>query len=279
MKKIGFIDYYLDEWHANNYPEMFRQYTEGLEVAYAYGMIDSPKGGLTNKQWGEKYGIEVLDSIEEVIEKSDYLIVLSPDNPEMHEELCELPLKSGKNTYIDKTFADTVEIAKRIFKMAEEGHTKCYSTSALFFAEEYQPVYERNVDYIDSCGPNSFEIYAIHQLEPITAMVRSYPARAMAVADSKNPTVILEYENGKVVKVALFSLGGPFSMNIGYADSSAELIEVKEDFWKPFICSLGAFFKTGEIPVPHENTLAVIAAREAGMEALKKPYEWVEVRK
>ena len=26
MKKIGFIDYYLDEWHANNYPEMLEKF-------------------------------------------------------------------------------------------------------------------------------------------------------------------------------------------------------------------------------------------------------------
>ena len=25
MKKIGFIDYYLDEWHANNYPRMIAE--------------------------------------------------------------------------------------------------------------------------------------------------------------------------------------------------------------------------------------------------------------
>lgn len=24
MKKTGFIDYYLDEWHANNYPQWIR---------------------------------------------------------------------------------------------------------------------------------------------------------------------------------------------------------------------------------------------------------------
>ena len=49
-KKIGFIDYYLDEWHANQYPRMFQKWTEGFEVACAYGMIDSPHaGGLTSK--------------------------------------------------------------------------------------------------------------------------------------------------------------------------------------------------------------------------------------
>ena len=46
--KIGFIDYYLDEWHANNYPELIKELSGGdMEVAYAYGHIDSPIGGMT----------------------------------------------------------------------------------------------------------------------------------------------------------------------------------------------------------------------------------------
>ena len=114
MKKIGFIDYYLDEWHANNYPDMIKKaYPGEFEVSYAFGLIDSPKGGMTNRSWAEKNGITLCESIEELVEKRDYLIVLSPDNSEMHEELCKIPLKSGKNTFVDKTFAPTREIAER----------------------------------------------------------------------------------------------------------------------------------------------------------------------
>ena len=41
--QVGFIDYYLDEWHANNYPRMLKELTGGeVEVAYAYGQIPSP---------------------------------------------------------------------------------------------------------------------------------------------------------------------------------------------------------------------------------------------
>ena len=93
MKRVGFIDYYLDEWHANNYPELFRKYAGSCEVVCAYGKIDSPlPGGINTREWGEKYGIAIADSIEEVIERSDCLVVLSPDNPEMHEELSRLCL-------------------------------------------------------------------------------------------------------------------------------------------------------------------------------------------
>ena len=96
MLKIGFIDYYLDEWHANNYPEFIKEASAGeMEVAYAYGHIDSPIGGMTTDEWCAKYQIPRCMSIGELIEKSDVLIVLSPDNCEMHEQLCELPLRSG----------------------------------------------------------------------------------------------------------------------------------------------------------------------------------------
>lgn len=278
MKKIGFIDYFLDEWHANSYPEMFKKWVPGVEVAYAYGMIDSPRpGGLTNTEWGEKYGVEVLDSIEEVIEKSDYLLVLSPDNPEMHEELCRLPLQSGKLTYIDKTFAETLESAKRIFKMAQDGNTKCYSSSALYFAKEYSEIYGKEAVYIDSCGPNRFPIYIIHQLEPIVAMLKEKPVRAMSVGTEEFPVVIVEFEGGKRAKMSTFLKSETFSMNIGLKDEKAEFVKVQSDFWKGFIKSLAYFFETGEIPVPHENTLRVIAAREAANKALRKPYEWVYV--
>ena len=41
MFKIGFIDYYLDEWHANNYPAWIKKATNGeMQVTHAWGMTD-----------------------------------------------------------------------------------------------------------------------------------------------------------------------------------------------------------------------------------------------
>ena len=63
MKKVGFIDYYLDEWHANNYPRLLKLNSDDrYEVCYAYGKIDSPIGGMTNREWSEKYGVALLDT-------------------------------------------------------------------------------------------------------------------------------------------------------------------------------------------------------------------------
>lgn len=52
--KLGFIDYYLDEWHANRYPTLLRELSGGeIEVAYAYAETDDPNG-LTTDAWCQK---------------------------------------------------------------------------------------------------------------------------------------------------------------------------------------------------------------------------------
>ena len=49
MKTVGFIDYYLDEFHANHYPQWLKEASGGeLEVKYAYGKITSPLTGMTS---------------------------------------------------------------------------------------------------------------------------------------------------------------------------------------------------------------------------------------
>ncbi|MEG2207135.1 MAG: hypothetical protein RR065_03435, partial [Clostridia bacterium] len=103
--KIGFIDYYLDEWHANNFPALIQEVSDGdMSVTLAYALIDSPlEGGRTTAQWCEDMGIRQAKTIEEIVRECDGLVVLSPDNCEMHEQLCKLPLEIGKPTYVDKT--------------------------------------------------------------------------------------------------------------------------------------------------------------------------------
>ncbi len=43
--KIGFIDKYLDEWHANKLPTWLRDETDDIEEIYAYEMMPSPNDG------------------------------------------------------------------------------------------------------------------------------------------------------------------------------------------------------------------------------------------
>jgi len=273
--KLGFIEYYLDEWHANNYPQWISEASGGeMKVAYAWAMADSPRGGLTTTEWCKKFGVEPCATMEELIEKSDGLIVLSPDNCELHEQFCQLPLRSGKPCYVDKTFAPDEATAKRIFAIAEASGTPCWSTSALRFAEEYSVVDCESIVAVNSWGPNNFEIYAIHQLEPLMMLMGTPARRVMALQTPAWYLMTIEFADGRCASVSGYEHGSPFMMNIsGKTESS--VIEIQSDFFHRFILGLVDFFRTGEVPVAHEETTAIMALREAGQKALCCPGEWV----
>lgn len=279
MKKIGFIDYYLDEWHANNYPEFIKRLSNGrYEVSYAYGMIDSPIGGMTNKEWSEKYNIPLLGSIEEVIEKSDLLIVLSPDNPEMHLQLTDLPLKSGKLCYVDKTFAPDKETAVKIFENAEAHNTKCFSSSALRFVSELKEIDTDKIYKIYSEGPGTYDMYSIHQIEPIMSLMKCRANKVMALSDKEHPSYLVEFEDGRLVQMYhRVDEDNTFRITVCYDDNKADVHPIKSDYFSLFIEAMIEFFDTGVVPVPKEQTIDVIAVREAGLKAFETPFTWINI--
>lgn len=283
MIKIGFIDYYLDEWHANNYPEMLRELSDGeCQVICAFGLIDPPAElgeKLTNRQWAEKYGIELLPTIEEVVEKSDCLVVLSPDNPEMHEELARIPLESGKLTYIDKTFAPDKATAQRIFDVAHAHNTPCFSTSSLRFCTELDGVDTDSICKIYSEGPGTLEVYAVHMIEPIVRLMKCAPRRVMALDGNKrHPSYLVEFEDGRLAQIHHRRFrGSPYRLTLMDKDNRATFVNLESDYFRLFIAALVEFFRTGVAPVPHEDTVGVMAAIDAAVRGCETPYRWIEL--
>jgi hypothetical protein len=74
-----------------------------LERGFQEGAIDV---------WCAEQRVRQADSLKQVVRECDAIIVLSPNNMEFHEELADLPLRSGKPVYVDKTFAPTVAGAR-----------------------------------------------------------------------------------------------------------------------------------------------------------------------
>ena len=282
MKKIGFIDYFLDEWHANNYPEMIRNETNGeYQVCYAWAYCEPVEDGkphISNAEWAEKFQVELCATMEEVIEKSDVLIVLSPDYPEMHEELCRKPLASGKLTYVDKTFAPDKETAIRIFENADANGTKCYSSSALRFASELDEINTEKIHKIYSEGPGTLEMYSIHQIEPIVRLMKVRAKRIMYIGDVLHPSYLIEFEDGRIAQAYhRKDEARSFRITVVNEINEAKHYEIKSNFFGLFIKSLIRFFETGEVPVTHEQTIDVIAVRTAVIEACKTPSTWIEL--
>ena len=279
--KIGFIDYYLDEWHANNYPELIAKASNGahtISCAYAHCEPPAEMNLRSNAQWSSDFGIELVDSIEEVIERSDCLIVLSPDNPEMHELLCQLPLSSGKPTYIDKTFAPDKLTAERIFAHAEKHNTPCFSSSALRFASELDEIDLTTIDKIYSEGPGLLSIYSIHLIEPVVRLMNCRAKRVMFLGDEAHPSYMIEFEDKRLVQIHHRDIvGRTFQITTVDAENKAIQYQIKSKFFGLFVDAMIRFFETGVAPVSHEQTIDVMAIRSAVIGACSTPYIWFDL--
>jgi hypothetical protein len=276
MKTIGFIDYFLDEWHANKYPGWIANATDGkMKVAYAYGKKDADNG-RSNAEWCREYGVELLDSIEAVVEKSDYLIVLSPDYPEYHEELAMLPLQSGKPTYVDKTFAPDRKTAVKLIETAAKHGTPMYSSSALRFAAEYGSVDKSGIETISSIGPGKYENYSIHQIEPVVALMGCEAEKVMFVGTEKHPALLIGFSGGRLAEIRHFG-NASFGMTLGYSTGKSVTLKVESDFFGGFIKDLTRFFETGKSLVDPAETIAIITIIEYGLKAAQTPFQWVEL--
>lgn len=276
MKKIGFIDYFLDEWHANKYPGWIREATNGgMDVACAYAKTDSPSG-RTNAAWCEENGVELLASIEEVVERSDYLIVLSPDHPQFHEELATLPLQSGKPTYVDKTFAPDRATAQRLFATAEKYGTPLFSSSALRYADEYGKLDKTGIDMISSIGPGAYDNYSIHQIEPIVSLMGSEAERIMFIGTGKTPAWLIGFSGGRQAAIHHFG-GAPFSLAVHYGADKSASVKAESNFFGAFIRDLVRFFESGEPAVDPAETIAIMTIIEYGYQAAAAPFQWIEL--
>lgn len=278
MKKVGFIDYYLDEWHANQYPKMIHEISEGrLEVAYAYGEIDAPTG-RTNAQWAEEMQIELFENAEEVIEKSDYIIILSPNNPERHPHLCKIAENCKKPVYVDKTFAETAEDALSIFKGFDAGNTPCWSASALAFSDELVECPRDGITAINSIGSGFVETYCIHQIEPIVQLLGTAAESVTYFGHEIYPTFEIRFPENKIARFTQCPCT-KFSMQLAYSNGTYHNFTVQSPFFERLIQNLVCFFETGQIPISHEQTTAVMAIRSACLKAMGTPFLPVEIRK
>ena len=265
MKKIGFVDYYLSEWHANNYPAWIRELCkeQGLEyeIAYAWGEIEvSPRDGKTNTEWCAENGVELCKTMEEVCEKSDVLLILAPSNPEKHLEYAKTALKYGKLTYIDKTFTPCFADAKEIFDLADRYGTKCFSTSALRYASELDEL-KGAQQVVTTGGGRSADEYLVHQVEMIVKLLGVDATAVKTEWQGKQGIFRIAYGDQKSA-TAIYDASLPFAVTAELEDGSSKAKNVNSDFFRVLMEKILNFYETGETDFCRCETLAVMKIRE-----------------
>ena len=258
-KKIGFIDFFIDEWHANNYPKWFREAKRAAEFKLGYAWEETTQpGGRPLEKWCADFAMTPARSIEEVIDKSDCLCVLAPSNPEVHERLADLPLRSGKPLYIDKPFADSKAAAERIFALAEKHHTPLMSSSALRFGNELISGKLQEMKPVLFCttgGGRTFDEYGIHQLEMIVSVMGADVKEMKLTGDPEKLSLALEYGGGRLAQIS-YAPPLPFTVIASGAKAAGVFPSITHTF-ENLIGAMLDFFATGKSIIPKEQTICI----------------------
>ncbi len=272
--KIGFIDLYLSEWHANHFPEMLKKTAPDAIVTHAWAEEDvSPVNGKTTAQWCAEFGVQECKTPREVCDACDAIMIFAPDDPESHLRLAEAVLPYGKPTYIDKTFAPDLETAKKIFALAEQYHTPMYTSSSLGFAEEVEGEFKTVLTF---GGGGTPENYLVHHTEMVVKLLGSGADTVCALPMGNANAFSISYPDDRRAGM-VDGKKVPFALVLEQLDGTKEYRKAESNYFQLQAEATVEFFRTGIPPVTKERTLEVMAIREAALNALKTPGTLVRV--
>lgn len=258
------VDYYLDEWHANNYQDFFNKTNTDVTIKKAFALVDN-KEGITNTEWAKKFSVELCNTVEDAVKDMDGIMILSPDNPEQHLPLFKTFVKSGLPIFVDKPFAVKKEEAEQIYKLADENGVKIFSSSALRFANEFQGIADgKEIEYIETYGPKTEELYAVHQLEVIVSLINDKPVKVKKVIENGTTYYDIAFESKKARVQFRDEFGYRFYFK--FKNGEKEILQVS-DIFENSVKTIRNFLFTKEVPFNRQQTLDVVKINEGILSA------------
>ncbi len=279
MKKVGIIDNYISNFHSNTYHKLFHEIAcdenrEEYIITHVYAKTEkSPSTGETTAEWCKRTGAVCCDSVEEVCEAADVIMILAPNNPELHEEWSLTALKYGKPTYIDKTFAPDKTSAKRIADFGRKINAKFWSSSATRFdplLKEYLESHDSLVDSVTVAGGNIFEIYCIHLAELMNTLMKEGAERVTCRNGSATLIFEVDYRDGRRGFINMYTGSNEGFVCYPEKEGKCSVLRLSDDFWYCFAQALLDFFDSGKAPVSIESTVECIALRSAMITAMEQ---------
>ena len=149
MLKIGVIGVgHLGKIHLNNWAAI-----EGITIT---GFCDPDDANA--EQVSEKYNIPRFTNADELIEACDAIDIVAPTTA--HFELCEAAIRKGKNVFVEKPLANTIEEARILVKLVKEANIKFQ----VGHVERFNPAFLALKNY--AIQPMFIEVHRLAQFNP-----------------------------------------------------------------------------------------------------------------
>lgn len=219
-------------------------------------------------------GVEIVDSVDELVTKVDAVMLESLDG-RPHLEQIRPVLRAKLPVYVDKPLAGSLSDVIAIVDEAKAAGVPFFSSSSLRFGKNSLAARNGSLGRIERCetsSPASIEPthpdlywYGIHGVEAL-----------FTVMGTGCESVVRSEEDGKIVVTGTWSDGrtGVFREGKGYSGHASgtegEGPVGSFDGYRPLVVSIVHMFRTGETPVAPEETLEIYAFMEAADESKRR---------
>ena len=254
-----------------------------IVAAFPGGSPDVPASrdsvaGYT-KELREKYGVEIVDSIEALLPKVDVILLESVDG-RPHLEQVKPVLKARKPVFIDKPVAGSLADAVQIYLLAKEANVPCFSSSSLrfspgVFALRNDPQVGRVLG-CDVYGPCSLEEhhpdlfwYGIHGVEMLFTVMGTGCESVVRVQTKDSDLVTGIWQGGRVGTFRGIRKGASGYGGTAFGEKAIVRFG-KYAGYEPLLVEICRFFQSGKPPVSAEETLEIFAFMEAADESKRQ---------
>jgi len=290
--RIGIIG--LDTSHSIAFTRVINvdrpQWAEGFRVTAAYKWGSRDIASSTNRYPAyvaqvQGFGVAVVPTIDELLASVDVVCLETNDGRE-HLRQAEKVFAAGKRCFIDKPIAHNLADAVKIYDLGLRYGAKYFSSSALRYSDvakaaragEYGAIKGASLispSPVEKQGTHSFYTwYGIHGFEPLVAIMGTGVSSVSCIRNENGDSVGAIWKDGRIGQLRLLRNGWTYS---GYVlpekpkDPKNPLV-VYDGYkgYEPLLKEILRFFSTGDVPVPNEETLEIMAFMEAADESAKR---------
>jgi len=224
-------------------------------------------------QLRDKWGVEIVDSIEKLCAKVDAMMLMSVDG-RPHLAQVRPVFAAKKRVFIDKPFTAGVRDALEIVRLSRESGTPFFSSSSLRFVEELQAVKNDvrlgGILGAFTWGPAPLEPhhpdlfwYGIHAVEMLYTIMGPRCEAVTRVRTDGADMVVGRWKDGRVGAILGIRDGDRSYGAVVFGKKANLPAPIQKVDYRGLVVEIVKFFRTGNPPVPPEETLEIMAFMEA----------------